>query len=252
MSDDKGNYKQSKLYFEHNILTIIFLISLFLIDCPICLNKLQYPVILVPCGHTFCFLCVKGIRNPKKCALCREEFSLDCIDSRLVELEIANNNTSSSSETNYHWFYEGRNGWWRYDNRTSVEIEEAHLKQEKTVNVQVAGYVYVVDFEKMLQFRHNGQSRKRKIKRELASTPKKDLNIKGVAGLCFTNKDSDSNNDNALGQDPGNSSSSNDQSTVSNDGIDTKESEVSTNDTGMDELAAQVSSTLKISDNCSF
>ena len=209
-------------------------------------------MILVPCGHTFCFLCVKGIRNPKKCALCREEFSLDSIDSRLVELEIANNNSPSSSETNYHWFYEGRNGWWRYDNRTSVEIEEAHLKQEKTVNVQVAGYVYVIDFEKMLQFRHNGQSRKRKIKRELASTPKKDLNIKGVAGLCFSNKDSDSNNDMELNLDEGNSSSINVQGTCTNIGIETNVSEVSTNDTDIDELAAQVSSTLDISDKCSF
>lgn len=218
------------------------------------MNKLQYPVILVPCGHTFCFLCVKGIRNPKKCALCREEFSLDNIDSRLVELEIANNNSPSSNETSYHWFYEGRNGWWRYDNRTSVEIEEAHLNQEKTVNVQVAGYVYVIDFEKMLQFRQNGQSRKRKIKRELASTPKKDLlNIKGVAGLCFINKESDSNTDLELDLNQGNSSSSiNDQGTCTNNGIETNESEVSTNDSGMDELAAQVSSTLNISDKCSF
>ncbi|CAO1401911.1 unnamed protein product [Diamesa tonsa] len=225
-------------------------------DCPICLNKLQYPVILVPCGHTFCFLCVKGIRNPKKCALCREEFSLDSIDSRLVELEIANNNSSSSSGSNYHWFYEGRNGWWRYDNRTSVEIEEAHLKQEKTVNVQVAGYVYVIDFEKMLQFRHNGQSRKRKIKRELASTPKKDLNIKGVAGLCFSNKDSDSDNITELNLDEGNSSSSStsiiNHGTCTNSGVETNESEVSTIDTDIDELAAQVSSNLDISDKCTF
>lgn len=211
---------------------------------------------MVPCGHTFCFLCVKGIRNPKKCALCREEFSLDSIDSRLVELEIANNNSSSSSDSNYHWFYEGRNGWWRYDNRTSVEIEEAHLKQEKTVNVQVAGYVYVIDFEKMLQFRHNGQSRKRKIKRELASTPKKDLNIKGVAGLCFSNKDSDSNNITELNLDEGNSSSSStsiiNHGTCTNSGVETNESEVSTIDTDIDELAAQVSSNLDISDKCTL
>lgn len=212
---------------------------------------------MVPCGHKFCFLCVKGIRNPKKCALCREEFSLDSIDSRLVELEIANNNSPSSSDTNYQWFYEGRNGWWRYDNRTSVEIEEAHLKQEKTVNVQVAGYVYVVDFEKMLQFRHNGQSRKRKIKRELASTPKKDLNIKGVAGLSFSNKESDNSNVLEIDQQQGGGSSSsnssnNDQSTGINNGIEAIESELATNETEMDELVAHVSSTLNISDKCSF
>lgn len=42
----------------------------------------------------------------------------------------------------------------------------------------MAGYVYVVDFETMLQQRQNDPSRKRQVKRDLATTPKK-----GVAGL---------------------------------------------------------------------
>lgn len=42
----------------------------------------------------------------------------------------------------------------------------------------MAGYVYVVDFESMLQQRQNDPSRKRQVKRDLSTTPKK-----GVAGL---------------------------------------------------------------------
>lgn len=33
-------------------------------------------------------------------------------------------------EGTYQWFYEGRDGWWRYDSRTSVEIENAYKKGE--------------------------------------------------------------------------------------------------------------------------
>lgn len=69
-------------------------------------------------------------------------------------------------------------GWWQYDERTSVDIEDAYKKGEKFCTILVAGYVYVVDFESMLQQRQNDPSRKRQVKRDLASIPKK-----GVAGL---------------------------------------------------------------------
>jgi E3 ubiquitin-protein ligase RNF146 len=82
----------------------------------------------------------------------------------------------------YQWFYEGRNGFWQYDLRTSQELEEAHNKGEATCTILVAGFLYVVDFEKMYQFRQNDASRRRKVKREKsgaeASVPRK-----GVAGI---------------------------------------------------------------------
>lgn len=69
-------------------------------------------------------------------------------------------------------------GWWQYDERTSQEIEEAYKRPDKFCTILVAGYVYVVDFETMLQQRQNEPSRKRQVKRDLATVPKK-----GVAGL---------------------------------------------------------------------
>lgn len=42
----------------------------------------------------------------------------------------------------------------------------------------MAGYVYVVDFDQMLQQRQTDPLRKRQVKRDLATIPKK-----GVAGL---------------------------------------------------------------------
>lgn len=73
-------------------------------------------------------------------------------------------------------------GWWQYDGRTCHDIEDAYKNGEKHCTILVAGYVYIVDFEQMLQQRQNDPSRKRQVKRDLASVPKK-----GVAGLRFNN-----------------------------------------------------------------
>lgn len=51
-------------------------------------------------------------------------------------------------------------------------------------SILVAGFLYTVDFQEMLQYRKNDPSRQRRVKRDLSSIPKK-----GVAGLRI-----DSNN----------------------------------------------------------
>ena len=69
-------------------------------------------------------------------------------------------------------------GWWQYDQRTSVEIEAAMAREEERCELLIAGSLYIIDFEHMLQYRRNDPSRRRRIKRDQASGPKK-----GVAGL---------------------------------------------------------------------
>ena len=94
----------------------------------------------------------------------------------------------------WQWMYEGRNGWWLYDERTSQEIEKSFKNNELRCELLIAGFLYIVgklalikwvlsksflsDFEHMLQYRRNDPSRRRKIKRDASSAPKK-----GVAGL---------------------------------------------------------------------
>lgn len=52
----------------------------------------------------------------------------------------------------YQWFYEGSNGWWRYDERTSIDIEKAYkLDDTSKVQLLIAGYIYSIDFASMLQ-----------------------------------------------------------------------------------------------------
>jgi len=146
------------------------------IECAVCLQTCVYPVQL-PCKHIFCFLCVKGVTlQSKRCAMCRREIPPDYLyhPDLLSQVQESGN----SYEDGGQWFYEGRGGWWQYDQRTSVEIEAAMAREEERCELLIAGSLYIIDFEHMLQYRRNDPSRRRRIKRDQASGPKK-----GVAGL---------------------------------------------------------------------
>jgi E3 ubiquitin-protein ligase RNF146 len=69
-------------------------------------------------------------------------------------------------------------GWWQYDERTSAELESAYKRGERSCELLIAGFLYVADFDGMVQLRRGDPSRRRRIKRDLATIP-----VKGVAGL---------------------------------------------------------------------
>lgn len=77
-------------------------------------------------------------------------------------------------------------GWWQYDERTSRELEACYKAGERTCELLIAGFLYVADLDAMLQMRRNDHSRRRRIKRDLASVPKKgDFNNHTIATLPF-------------------------------------------------------------------
>ncbi|KAM7355710.1 ring finger protein 146 isoform 2-T2 [Cochliomyia hominivorax] len=148
------------------------------LECPICLQTCIHPARL-PCGHIFCFLCVKGVAyKNRRCAMCRREIPPEFLDHPQLVNGIEDICTTKATDDGYQWFYEGRNGWWQYDDRTSQDLEEAFKKGERSCTILVAGYVYIVDFDAMVQQRQNEPARCRRVKRDLATIPKK-----GVAGL---------------------------------------------------------------------
>lgn len=149
------------------------------IECSICLQCCIHPVQL-PCSHIFCFLCVKGIANhSKRCALCRSEIPPDFLLRPMLLNADDVLRPTQAFDGKFQWFYEGVRGWWQYDVRASTEIEDRYQKGERIFEMLIAGFLYIVDMENMVQYRRNAPSRRRRIKRDLVDIPDK----KGVAGL---------------------------------------------------------------------
>jgi len=144
-------------------------------ECAVCLDECLNGVRL-ECSHVFCYLCAKGSAQQSsstRCPVCRHPISQTYFDRPnligAVRLPGAH----------MDWQYEGRNGWWLYDCRTSREIQKAFDANEASVEVLIAGFVYVIDFSRMIQFRRNEPNRIRRIRRQ----PLDPNTTKGVAGL---------------------------------------------------------------------
>ncbi|KAJ8683637.1 hypothetical protein QAD02_019429 [Eretmocerus hayati] len=158
-------------------------------ECAVCLQPCIHPARL-PCNHVFCYLCIKGVANQsKRCPMCRNEIPADFLERpqllEVVEPPVQKEESTSVEEPGseeWQWFYQGREGWWQYDERTSIELETAHKQGLRTYDILIAGFLYTIDFGQMLQHRRNDPSKKRRIKRDHSNIPKK-----GVAGLRLNN-----------------------------------------------------------------
>ena len=170
------------------------------IECAVCLQPSIHPVKL-PCNHIFCFLCVKGVTiQSQRCPMCRREIPTSFLEhptlvsreSQLApDLESEPENEAedgheagSLEQIDHKWYYQGRNGWWEYDARTAQELEHYHKKGDQHCELLIAGFLYSIDFENMLQCRRNEPHRKRQIKRDL---PTNVTDRKGVAGIRTNN-----------------------------------------------------------------
>jgi len=170
------------------------------IECAVCLQPSIHPVRL-PCSHIFCFLCVKGVTiQSQRCPMCRREIPQSFLEhpalisnpeSGLAESEndtstlVCTSGTEEVPEAeDLKWFYQGRNGWWEYDERTAQELEHHHKKGDKNCELLIAGFLYSIDFENMLQCRRNEPHRRRAIKRDLSGNV---TDKKGIAGIRMTN-----------------------------------------------------------------
>ena len=176
-------------------------------NCAVCLQPCLHPVKL-NCNHIFCFLCVKGVAlQSKRCPMCRREIPREYFDNPNLlkplepqpkkeeqdddheedeaEAEAGDDDREAEArEEEIGWYYEGRNGWWRYDERTSSELESFHKKGAKGCEMLIAGSIYFIDLENMIQCRRNEPNRRRRIKRDVADIPSK-----GVAGILYKGKD---------------------------------------------------------------
>ena len=180
-------------------------------DCSICLQPHLQPIKL-SCNHVFCFLCIKGVtvnHHQNACPMCRCPIPPEYLENPDLSAVKLSKRAFSDEEGICRWFYSGKKGWWQYDERTSENINQAYdlfvskqepqLKRKKknakgSVNdnsrkglyeIMIAGFIYIVDFYNMAQYRKGNPHKKRKIKRE---TTGQIIDCKGVAGLRKTDK----------------------------------------------------------------
>lgn len=144
-------------------------------ECPVCLGPVMFPV-RTPCGHVFCFLCIKGAaRQARRCPMCRQHIPND-FDKNPVLLE---RQEVETLDDGYQWFYEGKNGWWQYDKRTSQEIEHRYKLNLTKFDVLICGIMYTIDLNRYVQYNRDHPARRRNVKRENAS----NIAVKGIAGV---------------------------------------------------------------------
>lgn len=156
-------------------------------ECSICLDPPVHPIKL-PCGHIFCYLCAKGLVNAisgmaSTCSMCRQDIPRGFLESaevlRKASQELDDTPPmESSSQQDWQWFYEGRNGWWRFEKRNNDELEENLRDGNQHFETMICGNIYVMDLVQFEQYQKDRPQRKRKIRRDL-----KSMECKGVAGL---------------------------------------------------------------------
>lgn len=69
-------------------------------------------------------------------------------------------------------------GWWKYDPRTSNDLETIYKLGDAQCELLICGMLYVIDFVNKYQYRKYNPRYKRNIKRD-----RKDAPCKGVSGV---------------------------------------------------------------------
>ena len=121
-------------------------------SCPICYDKPLHPVTL-PCGHVYCFLCGKGLveSGTSQCAMCRSVIPRDFFKHPNTSVEV------EEEGQDFFWYYQGRNGWWRFDERNNKDLEDSFQDKKEKVHFLICGHLYVIDFKKMVSVEKSGK-----------------------------------------------------------------------------------------------
>ncbi|VVC28077.1 Hypothetical protein CINCED_3A014804 [Cinara cedri] len=150
------------------------------IECPICLGPAVFPI-QIPCGHVFCFLCIKGAAQQSNiCPMCRQAVPRNFYKKPIFLEYPGHDQEEDFHYDGYQWFYECRSGgWWQYEKRTSEEIEQNYQLNNKRFDLLICGTLYTIDLDLNMQYNIDNPARRRKLKRENGNK----LLVKGIAGI---------------------------------------------------------------------
>lgn len=76
-------------------------------------------------------------------------------------------------------------GWWRYDERSNKELEAAYGRGDPACSVLVAGSLYTIQFDTMVQWRRTDPSRRRRVRRDTAAFPAKGIKYSSKLSLVL-------------------------------------------------------------------
>ncbi len=158
-------------------------------ECSICLQPKELKWAL-PCGHSFCYLCLKGSieANSSGCPMCRGSIPNDVYEN--AKMKDMGSWTLEMEDVDHRWLYSGRtNGWWAYSDTHNRIIEAAYQEFLRDVSsnsgsINIYGKVYVINFPNMSQVSPHGDWRN--VKRLATDEDLEDFDeksLKGIAGI---------------------------------------------------------------------
>lgn len=107
--------------------------------------------------------------------MCRHPIPVDAITNPPSDNELSEDETPK-------WMYQAKSGgWWFYEERVSEELERCYQSGSPESHVQISGFMYVVDFARMVQFRQEKPERVRDVRRGVGGDDKSL--VRGVAGI---------------------------------------------------------------------
>lgn len=69
-------------------------------------------------------------------------------------------------------------GWWKYDERSNIELETAFNNSGGKCKLLLAGALYCIDFENMTQVKCNDRTRRRRVRRDTPLFPAKGNDLR--------------------------------------------------------------------------
>ncbi|CAL2046516.1 unnamed protein product [Caenorhabditis brenneri] len=158
-------------------------------DCPTCRAEINRHI--TPEGQIRCDVDMH--------VECPEDYVQDCLDHvhrKWLQQEkekrrkpkgapVYTNKSEKTGDQKYYWIFKARNnnGWYRYDPKNELFIEECYLRQMKYCQLYICSHHYTIHFDTMMQDRNwAGEIVKRQIKRIKAEDWQKE-EVRGIAGL---------------------------------------------------------------------
>ncbi|ODM86897.1 hypothetical protein Ocin01_19787 [Orchesella cincta] len=134
-----------------------------------------YAPVQLPCGHLFCYMCIKGVflNQNSGCPMCRGVIPITVLTNPVLKEDPDQLSKGVKLANGPEWMVAIRR-------KDYERAGKAFRNNQQTCQLVLAGHIYVVDFTQMIQYRLTDVNAVRRIKHG-TNQP-----VKGVAGILMT------------------------------------------------------------------